>query len=230
MSNKNISFVGLGRIRDRQILASVFDRLQSQEKTEIETSFMNYLLDGVSRFSPGSREKRHFNDSTMFMLADRELSCVYALAVKGKSYPERLAYAALTEFVQIVSSNDETKNPAQQDTAQLSKILRKPMKDLMVKYDDPAKIDKTSEVGDKVDHVKGIMQDNIQKVLATHANLEDLEQKTENLNQNAAQFNRSANDLKRIMWWQKTKMMIVLILVVCAVLAYIGLMIAKLVS
>lgn len=31
----------------------------------------------------------------MYLVADRELSCVYALAVRGKSYPERLAFAFL---------------------------------------------------------------------------------------------------------------------------------------
>lgn len=40
----------------------------------------------------------------------------------------------------------------------LTKGLRKPLKDLMDKYDKPGDLDKTAQVQGKVDHVKGIMQ------------------------------------------------------------------------
>eukprot|EP01069_Polyplicarium_translucidae_P005553 Polyplicarium_translucidae@DN2808_c0_g2_i1.p2 len=231
MSNENVLFIGLGRIRDQIILASVFDRISSNEKNEIETSLHNYLLDALSRFGPGSREKRHFSEGTMFMLADRELNCIYAMATRGKGYPERVAYQCLNELARVVDASGEVKaNNAVNRPGALNKSFRQTLKELMDKYDKPSSVDKTAEVAGKVDQVKGVMQDNISKVLATHANISELEQKTENLSQNAEQFHRTSHDLKRIMWMRKMKMTVVLVLVAAAVVAYIVLMIVQMVK
>eukprot|EP00914_Ancora_sagittata_P001548 GHVO01003915.1.p1 GENE.GHVO01003915.1~~GHVO01003915.1.p1 ORF type:complete len:232 (+),score=38.24 GHVO01003915.1:26-721(+) len=231
MSNENVIFIGIGRIRDQIILASVFDRISSNEKNEVETSFQNFLLDALSRFGPGSREKRHFSEGTMFMLADRELNCIYAIAARGKGYPERIANACLAEVGAAIQANGEDKSLNTVNRAgALNRTLRQPLKELMDKYDKPQNVDKTSEVAGKVDQVKGVMQDNISKVLATHANISELEQKTENLSQNAEQFHRSAHDMKRMMWLQKMKMTVILVLVGAALLGYIILMIVQLVK
>lgn len=228
MSNENVLFAGLGRIRDQLVLATIFNRMTSQEKNEIDTSFQSFLTDAISRFSPGSREKRPFTGGIMYLVADRELSCVYALAVRGKSYPERLAFAFLGEFVAVVANSDDGRNLASiSRPGGLTKNLRKPLLDLMDKYDKPAGIDKTSQVQGKVDHVKGIMQDNINKVIATHANLQDLEAKTDTLNLNAQSYQEAATDLRRKMWWQKMKVTILLVIVGVAILTYIIIMIVN---
>jgi len=91
----------------------------------------------------------------------------------------------------------------------------------MNKYDNPASFDATADVSAKVDSVKIVMQDNIKKVLETHGNIERLESKTDNLNQQAAQFQQSAEDLRRIMWWRKTKILILIGIVVAALVAYV---------
>lgn len=69
--------------------------------------------------------------------------------------------------------------------------FRKPVKELMSTYDDPGNVDTTSSVHKKVEHVKGLMQDNISKVLATQADLTDLEAKTTTLQLNAEEVKHS---------------------------------------
>jgi len=230
MANKNITFIGLARIRDQGVLATLFDRITAVEKTEIENAFQKFLLEAVSRFAPGAREKRAFGRNTMYMLADRELCCIYAVSMRGSSYPERHAFALLGEFIQTVSHHEDTDSLAVVQSGSLSKALRKPLRELMEKYDNPAKFDATADVSSRVDNVKIVMQDNIKKVLETHENIDRLESKTENLNQQAAQFNQSANDLRKVMWWRKTKVLILIGVVVAAILAYIIIMIARAVS
>lgn len=215
-------------MRDQLVLASLFDRLTTQEKNEIDAIFKKVLLEGIQKFTPGSREKKSFPDGIMYLLADPELCCIYAVSVKSKSYPERVAYACLGEMIKLVAGSEDSNslNTVSREGA-LTRSLRKPMKDLMDKYDTPGNVDKCSEVNSKVDAVKGIMQDNINKVIATHANIQELEAKTDNLNMNAEEFHRTAGDVNRMMWWQKVKVTIMLCIVALAILAYVVVTIVK---
>eukprot|EP01068_Selenidium_serpulae_P007967 Selendium_serpulae@DN4853_c0_g1_i2.p1 len=192
MSNENITYLGIGRIKDQALIASAFDRISGAEKTEIETAFAHFLMDTVSRFGPGSREKRSFGGlgNTMFLLADKQLCCLYAAAVRGNKYPDRVAYAMLEEVIRVVGEQTGGQDMSRVEPGRLSKPLRKPLKDLMDKYDKPANVDKTSEVQAKVDDVKVVMQDNMKKVLENHEDISRLEDKTDNLNQQAQQVIR----------------------------------------
>lgn len=230
MSNENIAYLGIGRIRDQGLMASVFDRISSAEKTEIETALCHFLIGADSRFGPGSREKRAFGQSTMFLLADRQRCCLYAAAVRGSQYPDRVAFAMLEETIRESNTHTSRQDLNTVEVGRLTKALRKPFKDLMDKYDKPANVDKTAEVNEKVDAVKLTMQDNIKKVLETHENIDRLESKTDNLNREASTFNRTANDLRRMYWWQKVKITILLGLVILAIIAYLVLIVVSQVS
>lgn len=229
-NDSKISFIGIGRIRDQTTLGSVFNWIQSAERNQIESSFKSYLLDASTRFAAGSREKRNYPGGTMYLLADRELCCLYAVAIKAGNYPERHAFALLTEVIDCVNKNLEGRSLNSLEAGILTRQLKKPLRDLIDRYDNPANFDKTAEVQGKVDNVKGVMSDNIRKVMENHENIEKLEEKTDNLNQQAAQFNRSAGDLRRLMWMRKMKVTILLVLVGLAIVAYIGLSIYSLVK
>lgn len=234
MSNENITYLGIGRIRDHVLLASVFDRISAAEKTEIESSMAQFLGGPASRFGPGTREKRQFGQApnTMFLLADKQRICLYAVSVRGRTYPDRVAFAMLDDAIRMTHeyTNQDFIDSVDPGHGRLTKPLRKPFKELMDKYDKPENIDKAAEVHGKVENVKLTMQDNIKKVLETHENIDRLESKTDNLNREAAQFNRSANDLRRMYWWQKVKVTILLAIVIAAILAYLILVIVSQVS
>lgn len=73
----------------------------------------------------------------------------------------------------------------------------------------PEEYSKVASVQKKVDEVKGIMTDNIEKVLARGEKLELLTDKTENLMFEADRFVRTGRTLRRKMWWQNCKMKLV---------------------
>ncbi|KAG2425091.1 hypothetical protein HXX76_014000 [Chlamydomonas incerta] len=78
----------------------------------------------------------------------------------------------------------------------------------------PEEYSKVASVQKKVDEVKGIMTENIEKVLARGEKLELLTDKTENLMNEADRFQRTGRTLRRKMWWQNCKMKIVVALAV----------------
>lgn len=62
--------------------------------------------------------------------------------------------------------------------------------------------DKFAAVRGKIDDVKGIMVQNIEKVLARGEKIELLVDKSDALNRSAAKFEKNSNKLKNQMWWR----------------------------
>lgn len=81
--------------------------------------------------------------------------------------------------------------------------------------------DRINRVRGEIDEVKSVMVHNIEKVLERGERIELLVDKTENLNQNAFKFKKSATQLKRSMWWKNIKIMIILIVVILVVVYFI---------
>ncbi|KAG1681167.1 hypothetical protein FOA52_015610 [Chlamydomonas sp. UWO 241] len=79
----------------------------------------------------------------------------------------------------------------------------------------PEEISKIASVQRKVNDVKGVMVENIEKVLERGEKIELLVDTTEALQQQAAQFQRKGKQLRRAMCWQNWKWKI---LVICLVL------------
>jgi vesicle-associated membrane protein 4 len=65
---------------------------------------------------------------------------------------------------------------------------------------------KVANVAQKVDNVKLLMHENIHVALQNCEKLEAVEAKSEEVQQLAGIFKRSATDLKNKMWWKNMKM------------------------
>ncbi|XP_064291999.1 synaptobrevin-1-like [Plodia interpunctella] len=62
----------------------------------------------------------------------------------------------------------------------------------------------------QVDEVVGIMRVNVEKVLERDQKLSDLDNRADALQHGAAQFEQQAGKLKKKMWWQNFKMMLII--------------------
>ncbi|KAI9018965.1 synaptobrevin [Hyaloraphidium curvatum] len=82
----------------------------------------------------------------------------------------------------------------------------------------------TAQVQQELEEVKVIMQDNLNKAIERGENLQDLQLKTEELQESSQQFQKTAKEVKRQMWWKDTKMQIIIgVVVVCVLALIIGL-------
>ena len=89
------------------------------------------------------------------------------------------------------------------------------------KYDNVAEVDRLSQVNQKVENVKLVMQENVEMALANCVVLENIENMTEDLQNQAGMFQSNTHDLRRKMWWKNVKMKIILALIVIAILTAI---------
>lgn len=82
--------------------------------------------------------------------------------------------------------------------------------------DHPEEVSKLAKVKAQVSEVKGVMMENIEKVLDRGEKIELLVDKTEDLHSQAQVFRQQGGQIKRKMWWQnmKIKLIVLAILIV----------------
>ncbi|KAM4640849.1 vesicle-associated membrane protein 4 [Discoglossus pictus] len=83
------------------------------------------------------------------------------------------------------------------------------------------KNDKIRHVQYQVDEVIDVMQENITKVIERGERLDELQDKSESLSDNATAFSSRARQLRRQMWWRECKMKAVVALVFILILLVI---------
>jgi vesicle-associated membrane protein 7 len=78
--------------------------------------------------------------------------------------------------------------------------------------------DALSQVNNKLEDVKNVMVQNIEMVLERGEKLELLVDKTDQLQTQAFQFNKSSRKLRSAMWWKKMKCYAMIFLAVAMVI------------
>lgn len=81
--------------------------------------------------------------------------------------------------------------------------------------------DQISTLQSQVEEVKGVMTQNIEKVLERGERLEELMEKTTELESNAATFKKTSRQVQRKMWWKNTRWTIILAVVAILVIGII---------
>jgi len=80
---------------------------------------------------------------------------------------------------------------------------------------------RTAQIQAQIDDTIGIMRDNINKTTERGNNLNQLQNKTNDLADSAQGFRRGANRVRKQMWWKDMKMRLCLIVGIIVLLAVI---------
>jgi vesicle-associated membrane protein 7 len=78
--------------------------------------------------------------------------------------------------------------------------------------------DRVSQVNEQIAEVRGLMVQNIDRVLERGEKIELLVDKTDELERNAVKFKKSARHLKHAMWWKNAKLCIIIALILAVVI------------
>ena len=154
--------------------------------------------------------KRVEGDQGIWYCTKKPNAAFFALA--GKKYSERIAYMCLDEF--------EDKHKSFLRNADLE-TLKLEGNSLIAKYNKPENFDKLAMANQKVDNLKYEVNENVQKIIENGDNLNDLEDQTKQMNNMAGQYNKQAKSVERVMWWRKTRNMLVIIAIVVIVIVII---------
>merc|ERR1719411_2432267 len=92
----------------------------------------------------------------------------------------------------------------------------------MKTYNDAGNQDKTTEVRQQVDELKGIMQDNVKRILETHVTLESLENSSSSMSSQANRFLKQSVDLRRQIQFRNLKVKVICGVCIGAVTLYVS--------
>ncbi|KAJ1639803.1 synaptobrevin-domain-containing protein [Pavlovales sp. CCMP2436] len=212
----NVRHCAVGRLSDRVVVANYVHCNQGGMPARFHA-----VVDKVLR-------SNRIMDHPRLTITDKEVGTLHYITdrlaiyivITSPEYPQRTAFKLLDELKARFTTNfgdvlvEATENG-------LTSKAKRTMLDLCALYDDIARVDKTHGVQAQVDEVKGLMHENITHLLATHENLEVLEDKTDALRTEAQTFQRQATDLKRVMLWRNLKLKLIIVVIVLCVVGYV---------
>ncbi|CAJ1068298.1 vesicle-associated membrane protein 8-like [Xyrichtys novacula] len=86
---------------------------------------------------------------------------------------------------------------------------------------EPESKDKVQALRDQVDGVKDIMTQNVDRILARGERLDDLMDKSEDLQAGAQNFKQTSQKVARNYWWKNVKLVVVIVVVVLIIVLII---------
>ncbi|CAD7937942.1 unnamed protein product [Amoebophrya sp. A25] len=207
-----ISFIGFGRVEDMQLLMTFSTRNRGPAWDDPRMPTIKKLLKAAkTKMSAGQRQKLVWEGSQVFVQLDfPQGGLLYVVICKKASeadedYPERIAYALLSEVMQHVETNYavelQQRNPGD--------VFSNDMADWLLEradaFDDPDEYDKLARVKLKADAVKGVMKNNINAMLKNTENLNVLEEQALDMAEEAKDYDEEAEEIKDYFWWKDCK-------------------------
>ena len=122
-------------------------------------------------------------------------------------YPERLAYAFLSEMRKTLS---EVPNYFSLPASDVTKAYNATFQKVSAKFNDPKSFDSMSSVTSKVDLATKKMEDNIKQALSNQQDLTSVQSRTDHLLAEAKDLNDNADELRKVMYWRNMKLKMIM--------------------
>ncbi|MED6225474.1 hypothetical protein PIB30_094075 [Stylosanthes scabra] len=170
---------------------------------------------------PASNSKFTYNcdGHTFNYLIDNGFTyCVVAVESAGRQIPMAFLERIKEDFTKRFGGGKAATAAAKSLNREFGSKLKEHMQYCV---EHPEEVSKLAKVKDQVSEVKGIMMENIEKVLDRGEKIEVLVDKTENLHYQAQDFRQQGTQLRRKMWYQNMKIKLIVLAIVIALILII---------
>ena len=174
----------------------------SKTKKEINQIF-NKLCKSQNKKIDERNKITSKNENYYFTFCNPDL--IYILLANNQ-YPERHVF----ELIQKIN-DEKIPNSVNDETRELNPSGRQALKQLIDHYQDPKNINKIAEIQKDVDSLKVDMKKNINKMVESVDNVNELQDKSEALKLETDDYKKNAIEVRRITWWQNFKLWIILV-------------------
>ncbi|KAK4491516.1 hypothetical protein RD792_002267 [Penstemon davidsonii] len=196
------------------------------EYTEFSGNFNSIAYQCLLKL-PSSNNKFTYNcDNHTFnyLVHDGFTYCVVAEESAGRQVPIAFLERVKDDFVAKYSGGKGATAAANGLNKDFGPKLKEHMQYCI---EHPEEISKFAKVKAQVSEVKGVMMENIEKVLDRGEKIELLVDKTENLHQQAQDFRTTGTKIRRKMWLQNMKVKLIVLAIVIALILIIVLSVCK---
>ena len=138
----------------------------------------------------------------------------------NSQYPERYAFELIGK---IMEENIPTM--INDETGELNPSGRQALKELVNKYQDIKSINKIAEIQSGVDSLKVDMKKNITKMVESVDNVNELQNKSEQLKLETEDYKKTSVEIRKLTWWQNCKLWVIIIGIILLIVLIIVLIV-----
>ncbi|XP_073047571.1 putative vesicle-associated membrane protein 726 [Primulina eburnea] len=190
------------------------------EYTEFTGNFTNIASQCLQKL-PASNNKFTYNcdGHTFNYLVDNGFTyCVVAVESAGRQIPMAFLERVKDDFSKRYGGGKASTTGANGLKREFGPKLKEHMQYCV---DHPEEISKLAKVKDQISQVKGVMMENIEKVLDRGEKVELLVDKTENLRSQAQDFRTQGTKMRRKMWIHNMKIKLIVFGIILALILII---------
>ncbi|XP_028773102.1 vesicle-associated membrane protein 722-like [Neltuma alba] len=183
------------------------------EYTEFSGNFTGIASQCLQKLPPSSNKFTYNCDGHTFnYLVDNGFTyCAVAVESVGRQIPIAFLERIKEEFSKKYAGGKAATAAARSLNKEFGFKLKEQMQYCI---DHPEEIDKLAKVKAQVSEVKGVMMENIEKVLDRGEKIELLVDRTENLRSQAQDFRQQGTKIRRKMWFQNMKVKLIVLAII----------------
>ncbi|CAK8531194.1 unnamed protein product [Lathyrus sativus] len=196
------------------------------EFTEFSGNFNSIAFQCLQKL-PSTNNKFTYNcDAHTFnyLIDNGYTYCVVADELTGRQVPMAFLERVKDDFVSKYGGEKASTAPPNSLNKEFGPKLKEHMQYCV---DHPDEISKLAKVKAQVSEVKGVMMENIEKVLDRGEKIELLVDKTDNLHHQAQDFRSSGTSIRRKMWLQNMKVKLIVLGILIALILIIVLSVTR---
>lgn len=190
------------------------------EYTEFSGNFNTIALQCLQKLPASNNRFTYKCDGHTFnFLAENGFTyCVVATESAGRQLPIAFLERIKDEFNKKYSGGKATTAAPKSLSKEFGPKLKEQMKYCV---DNPEEINKLAKVKAQVSEVKGVMMQNIEKVLDCGEKIELLVDKSENLRSQAQDFRQQGTKIRRKLWYENMKIKLIVLGIIIALILVI---------
>ena len=207
-----IRYLLIGDTTNNKIITEFSIGSQQKEKKEINQIFTKLCKSSSKKYDERNKVSSK-NENYYFIQYKPDL--LYIILANNQ-YPERLVF----ELIEKIHA-DKIAEMVNDETRELNPSGRQALKALVDSYQEVKNKNKIAEIQASVDLVKDDIKKNINKMVKNLEDVEDLQNKSDNLRNEAKIYNDNSITLRKVTWWQNFKLWIIIggiILIIIAII------------
>ena len=198
-----IKYFLIGDIDTSKTITEYTTNLISQKEKKNATQIFNRLCKSTERRYDENNIITAKENKYYFSLFQPSIVFItYAL----DTYPQNLIFELFEEIKKnnILSMiNEETK--------ELNPNGRQQLKQMIEKYQENEKLKRIEEINKNIDDVKIEVKKNISKMIENIEDVEQLGEKSQELNEESREYMQNTDYYKKLTWWQSAKLRIIIL-------------------
>ena len=207
-----IRYLLIGDTTNNKIITEFSIGSQQKAKKEINQIFTKLCKSSSKKYDERNKVSSK-NENYYFIQYKPDL--LYIILANNQ-YPERLVF----ELIEKIHA-DKIAEMVNDETRELNPSGRQALKALVDSYQEVKNKNKIAEIQASVDLVKDDIKKNINKMVKNLEDVEDLQNKSDNLRNEAKIYNDNSVTLRKVTWWQNFKLWIIIggiILIIIAII------------